>query len=65
MWTDNPVLDAENHECKPHTYCGACGGEIYTGDALHYAEDYFEIEGIIFCEECAHEWMKQRRVLCL
>lgn len=60
-WTDDPIRDAETFandadrwlEARP--VCCQCGEHIQD-------EDAYEICGDMYCDDCAHDWLQERRV---
>ena len=55
MWSNNPVRDAEwfqaerDEKIKKLISCDHCG------NVIGYGEDYFDIDGEIYCEDCLCE----------
>ena len=49
-WKLNPPEDAET-KCK----CSFCSEPLYCDD------EYWELDGEIFCEECATAWLEEHK----
>ena len=61
MWTDDPVRDAADYaeelerELERRPVCVKCKEHIQD-------EDAYEIDGEYYCDDCAHDWLWDRRV---
>lgn len=58
VWTDNPVRDADRYQSDQEDNlrcidCVACGTHLYEGD------DYYEIDDMVFCEDCMEDAYKK------
>ena len=50
-WKLNPPEDIAETKCK----CSFCK------EPLYYDDEYWELDGEIFCEECAEEWLSEHK----
>lgn len=57
-YSDNPERDAERYqqdlEERPCLHCVMCGASLYDGD------DYYLIDGDVWCEDCTDQCFKRQ-----
>jgi formylmethanofuran dehydrogenase subunit E len=55
MVNENPMVLYDEPKMIYVTRCTNCHEDISLG------YDYYDIDGLILCEDCAHEWFEQFR----
>lgn len=64
-WSDDPVMDAERYYTsftdREHLTCAFCGRPIYREDKTHYGDVYYEIDGVIVCDDCVMDYIEKNR----
>lgn len=71
--SDNPVRDAEAYayamahinDGRESIECDYCHGPVYKADDEHYGDDYYEVNGMVICDNCIRQYLKEIKKECM
>ena len=65
--TDDPVWDEARYSAlieqeqasRDYMECSCCGGRIFREDKTHHGDIYYELEGVVICEDCILDYIRK------